>query len=517
MLWGEDEMRAVTAGQMREIDRATIEDYCFPGCVLMENAGRAVAEAVADLLPMAGRALVLVGKGNNGGDGLVAARHLAERGYVVEVALIGEGGQLRGEAEVNLRHARAFGIPVHENAGDTTIRELLARADVAVDALLGIGLSGAVGGRAAEVLGLLAAHTGRIVAVDIPSGLDADTGALMGPVPRVDITVTFGLPKQGLYLYPGRACCGHIRVAPIGLAPETVRTATPATWVVEMSDVARAVPPRRPDAHKGDAGRLLVVAGSRGLTGAAAMAANAAMRAGAGLVTLACPASLNPILEQKCTEAMTAPLMDHGCGHLRPHHLDELLALASGVDAVVIGPGLGSRLTTAELVRDLVALVDRPVVLDADGLNAFAGNASRLRERTSGLAITPHPGELSRLLELSIERIQSDRVGSARECAEKLGCTVVLKGAGTVTAEPGGQVWINTTGSSAMAGGGMGDVLSGVLGALIAGGMPVTEAAPVGVWVHGRAGDIAAERIGPRGIIATDLLPALPAVFAELA
>ena len=509
-------MRAVTAGQMREIDRATIEDHGFPGCVLMENAGRAVAEAAVELLPPAGRALVLAGKGNNGGDGFVAARHLAERGYQTEIALFGRAEQLRGDAALNLRHARAFGIPISENPHDAAIHELLGRADVLIDALLGTGLSGAVSGRMAEVLALLSAHEGPIVAVDVPSGLDADTGRLLGAVSRADITVTFGLPKQGLYLYPGRACCGRIRVAPIGLAPEAVRAATPPTWIVDAPDAAAAIPPRRPDAHKGDAGRLLVIAGSEGLTGAAAMAASAAMRAGAGLVTLACPASLNPIIEQKCTEVMSAPLMDHGCGYLRPRNADGALAQAAKADAVVIGPGLGSHAATGEFIRELVAAIQTPIILDADGINAFAGAAPQLAERSCELTITPHPGELARLIDLSVEEVQTDRVAIARECAAELGATVVLKGAGTVTAEPGGEVWINTTGSSAMAGGGMGDVLSGVAGAFVAGGMPAVAAAWAAVWVHGRAGDIAAERLGPRGIVATDLLPALPRVFAEL-
>lgn len=509
-------MKAVTTKQMREMDRATSEDYGFPGQVLMENAGRAVAEAAVELLPPAGRVLVLAGKGNNGGDGFTAARHLTERGYHAEIVFIGEPEQLRSEAALNLRHARAFGIPIREKPDDAAILELLGHADVVIDALLGTGLSGAVTGRMAEVLALLSAHKGPIVAVDVPSGLDADTGRLLGPVSRADITVTFGLPKQGLYLFPGRACCGRIRVAPIGLAPEAVRGATPSTWIVDAPDVAAAIPTRRPDAHKGDAGRLLVIAGSGGLTGAAAMAANAAMRAGAGLVTLACPASLNPIIEQKCTEAMSAPLMDHGCGYLRPRNTEELLTLAQSANAVVIGPGLGSRPATADMVRELLTLLSGPVILDADGINAFAGIAPQLAERSCELTITPHPGELARLIDLSIDKIQSDRVAIARECAAELGATVLLKGAGTVTAEPGGEVWINTTGSSAMAGGGMGDVLSGVVGAFAAGGMSAASAAWAAVWVHGRAGDIAAGSLGPRGIVATDLLPALPRVFAEL-
>jgi len=352
--------------------------------------------------------------------------------------------------------------------------------------------------------------------VDIPSGINADTGALLGDVPRAVVTVTFGLAKQGLYLYPGRAYCGDIRVAEIGLAPAAIDRPEYNVRVTEPADVAAALPRRAPDAHKGDAGRALVIAGSTGLTGAAAMAALATARAGAGLVTLACPASLNAILETKCTEVMTAPQMDHGCGYLRPRNAPDILKLASGVQSVILGPGLGTETATGKLVRELIGRLECPVLLDADGINAFAGAADELASHAGQLVITPHPGELSRLTGASIAEIQSDRVGAAQRWAAQFNAVVVLKGAGTVCAAPDGEAWINTSGNSGMASGGMGDILGGIIGALLAAGTASLPAAYAGVWLHGRAADIAAECIGPRGYLATDLLQFIPAVYAEI-
>ncbi len=509
-------MKAVTAAQMREIDRATIEDFKTPGLELMENAGCALAGAAAELLPASGQALVIAGKGNNGGDGFVAARHLLERGFDVEVALLTKIDELNGEAAINCRRATDRDIPIHQNPSDRQLARLLHEADVVIDAILGTGLSGQVRGRLAEVLRLLAAHQGTIVAADIPSGINADTGALLGEVPRAAITVTFGLAKQGLYLYPGRGYCGEIRVAEIGLAPATIENPELKTYVIDAAQVAAALPARALDAHKGDCGRVLVIAGSTGLTGAAAMASLAAARTGAGLVTLVIPASLNAILETKCTEVMTAPLMDHGCGYLRPRNTEALLGLAAGVQSVIIGPGLGRQQATAEMVRGLVAQLDCPVLLDADGINAFAGHVDLLSGYSGQLVVTPHPGELSRLTGMSVGEIQADRVTAARGWAERLGAVMVLKGAGTVCAAPEGETWINPTGNSGMASGGMGDILSGMIGALLAGGADSLPAAYAGVWMHGRAADIAAAGIGPRGYLATDLLQLIPAVYSEI-
>jgi ADP-dependent NAD(P)H-hydrate dehydratase / NAD(P)H-hydrate epimerase len=509
-------MRLVTAAQMREIDRISIEQPGISGLQLMERAGVAVADATAELLPPGGTAVIVAGKGNNGGDGLVAARHLLERGYDTPVILLAQADELTGEAATNYQRAVESGVAVHQQPDDAAIAELLSQADVVVDAVLGTGLTGQVHGRSAEVLGMLAQWEGPVVAVDIPSGLNADTGALLGPVPRARITVTMGLAKTGLWLYPGRDLCTDIRVAEIGLHPEAVNRPDHNTWLTEATDVAQVVPKRAADAHKGDAGRVLVVAGSTGLTGAAAMAAMAAARSGAGLVTVACPATLNTILEVKCTEAMTAPLMDHGCGWLGPQNRYRLLELAEGADCVVLGPGLGAQAATAELVRSLAAELHGPVLLDADGINAFAGHAEALAHCPGKLVLTPHPGELARLTGTSVADLQADRLTAARKWAARLGVTMVLKGAATVCADRSGEAWINSTGNSGMASGGMGDVLSGIIGALLAEGARSLQAAWAGVWLHGRAADLAAAQIGPRGYLATDLPAIIPAVYAEL-
>lgn len=508
-------MKAVTAAQMREIDRQTIETYLLPGSILMENAGRAVAEAVAEITP-GPEVLIIAGKGNNGGDGFVAARHLAEAGYFPQVALLAAAADLSGDAASNYRYLLEFDVTVHEHPTDELLADLFENADAIVDAVLGTGIKGAVKGRAAAVLSMMADFAGPVIAVDIPSGVNADTGVLLGDVATADITVTFGLAKQGLYLYPGRAYCGEIRVANIGLAPAAIANPAFDCNVTTVDDVIAMLPPRAADAHKGDAGRLLVVAGSVGFTGAAAMAAMAAARAGAGLVTLACPATLNSVLEAKCTEVMTAPVADLGTGYFHLASLTRILEMADVADAVVIGPGLGTSKDTAQLIRDLMVHIETPVLIDADGINAFAAEPQMLAECPAEVILTPHPGELARLTGQSIAEIQADRIATAQETASVLNATVLLKGAGTVTASSTGEAWINTTGNSGMASGGMGDILSGIIGAFVAGGADPVEAAVAGAYVHGAAADITAEVMGPRGYIASDLLHHIPQVFAKL-
>jgi len=509
-------MKVVTAQQMREIDRATIQDFGFPGRVLMENAGNAVAQAATELLPPGRCALIFCGKGNNGGDGFVAARHLAAAGFAPQVALLADGDELTGDAAANYKYARVFDLPIHENPSDELIKELLLSAGVVIDAILGTGISGQVQGRSREIIELLASYQGPIIAVDVPSGIDANTGVILGAAIKADVTVTFGLPKQGLYLYPARDYCGQIRIIDISLAPPTINRPQLNTYITTAADVTATLPKRAADAHKGDAGRVLLIAGSAGLTGAATMASMAAARTGAGLVTLAIPAALNPILEAKCTEVMTYPLMDHGCGYLRMRNAKDILRLAQAADAIAIGPGLGREENTFELVRHLVAEIDAPIVLDADGVNAFIGHKEELAASSAELIITPHPGELANLTDLEIAEIQADRVGVAQKWATELNAVMVLKGAATVAAAPDRETWINTTGNSGMASGGMGDILTGMVAALLASGAEGLQAAAAAVWMHGRAADMAAEKIGPRGYLPTDLLDLIPAVFEEI-
>jgi hydroxyethylthiazole kinase-like uncharacterized protein yjeF len=509
-------MKLATAEEMRRIDAAAIEKYALPGIVLMENAGRQVTEAVREMLleDPAAHVLIVCGKGNNGGDGLVVARHLANQGVHVQVALLADARELTGDAATNLRMAQNLGVRITENADESAVRMMTERADLIVDAVLGTGITGEVHGVSSGAIDAINRSRARVIAVDIPSGVKADTGTVAGRAVRADMTVTFGLPKLGLVQYPGRELCGELRVADISLPhPLLVSDALKAELV--DADLAEVLLPERfPAMHKGDAGRALVVAGSVGMTGAAALCARAATRAGAGLVTLACPASLNDILEVKCTEAMTVPMPETPQRSLDASAQREVLERASRSDAVALGPGLSQNPGTAEFVRSTVKAIPVPLVLDADGLNCLGGDLRLLLDRQAGTVLTPHPGELARLLGTTPESIEEDRVAAARRAARTARSVVVLKGAATIIAEPEGYVWVNTTGNCGMASGGMGDVLTGVLLAFLAGGAEPVAAAVAAVYYHGLAADLAAET-GARGLLASDVVERLREVFPD--
>jgi len=506
-------MKLVTTEQMRSLDRAAIEDYGIPGVVLMENAGRAVAEAAAQMLDDSGRVVVVCGRGNNGGDGFVAARHLSNQSVAVEIYLLAAIDDLEGDAATNCHIAQQMSLPIFENPDQATLEAAVNSADLVIDAILGTGISGEVRGAAREAIEAINQSTAPVVAVDIPSGISGDTGQVMGVAVRADCTLTFGLPKVGHYCYPGRDHCGEIELVDISLPAALVAAADLPTNLTTTQDVAAMLPPRWADMHKGEAGRLLIVAGSPGMTGAVAMAGLAAVRSGAGLVTVGIPESLNDILEVKCTEVMTLPLPETVQGSLDQEAMDEILEFAEGCDAVALGPGLSQVPETAELARQLIERISVPLVVDADGLNACAGASEALQSRKTPTVITPHPGELSRITGQSIADIQQDRVSAARQAAHDLQCIVVLKGAGTVTANPDGQVWVNPTGNAGMASGGVGDVLTGVIGGLLAGGGDAMKAAISAVYCHGLAGDLAEDYCGQRALIASDLLVQLPAAF----
>jgi NAD(P)H-hydrate epimerase len=487
------------ASGMRALDRYTIERLGVPGEVLMESAGRAVVEAVLALRPR--EVLVVCGGGQNGGDGLVAARHLRALGVRVRAALVAEP---RGDAAAQLARARAFGVPLE--GGDFAPP---AEGGAIVDAIFGTGLARPVDGAAADAIRRIGAADVPVVAVDLPSGIDADTGQVLGAAVRATVTVTFGQPKPGIALEPGRSLAGRVRVARIGIAG-AAPNAEPAAELWTSAAAAARLPPRPRDGHKGTFGHVLVVAGSEGKTGAAALAARGATRGGAGLVTVACPAGLNDILEVKCTEAMTAPVPDTAGRALAGTAEDALLALAAERDVVALGPGIGRAAETAALVRAFCKRLERPLVLDADGLNAFAGDAEALRARPAPTVLTPHPGEAARVLGSTAAAVAGDRLGAARRLAAATGCVVLLKGAPSVIARPGEPPLVNPTGGPALASGGTGDVLTGLVAALLAQGLAPADAAGLGAWLHGLAGDrIAAER-GPSGLVAEELADALP-------
>lgn len=528
-------MRLVTAGEMREIDRLAMEEYGIPGLLLMENAGRAVCQAVQDML---GRlkdrvVLVLAGRGNNGGDGFVAARHLLNAGARVRLMLAAEPDKVTGDARVNLDIWRRLGQKIyylHDRNGLQVLQLGLMQADAVVDALYGTGFRGAIRDRVAKAVETVNESTSPVVAVDIPSGVEADTGRVYGPAVRATRTVTFGLPKLGLVLEPGASYAGEVIVADISLPRVLLEGGRRFLLTREL--VTSWLPPRAPEAHKGNFGHVLVVGGSRGMVGAACMAAMAALRVGAGLVTLAVPRSLQDVAASKITEAMTLGLPEVQEGHLGRTARDEIIHFLKRPGTVLaLGPGLATHPETTALVCELVAEAEAPCVVDADGLNALAAamHAAAGRESAAAdsgvvslpvrprgrLVLTPHPGEMARLLGVSSKEVQDDRLGTAERAAAGWNCTVVLKGARTVVAAPDGTTYVNVTGNPGMATGGSGDVLTGAVAGLLAQGLEPARAAAAAVYLHGRAGDLAAEAKGQMGLVASDILEWLPEAARE--
>ncbi|MGO0123070.1 NAD(P)H-hydrate dehydratase [Desulfothermobacter acidiphilus] len=508
-------MRLVTAAEMREIDRRAIEEYGIPGVVLMENAGRWVAQQVASRWGGASRkkVVVLCGRGNNGGDGLVAARHLWQQGAQVKVFLASEPDKLQGEAGVNATIWTRLGqefYPLLTPSGLQAFKLALFQAGVVIDALYGTGFRGQLPPELRTVVEVLNSSGCPVVAVDIPSGVEADTGRVEETAVKAQLTVTFGLPKLGLVLEPGASYTGELLVADISLPRPLLAAKGPGRLYLLPSLVASWLPRRSPVAHKGDFGHVLVVAGSRGMIGAASLTAAAALRSGAGLVTLAVPRSCQEVVATKLTEAMTLGLPETKEGQLSAGAWEALQPWLSRFTVCALGPGLGRHPETVGLVRRIVAELQLPLVLDADGINAFAGEAHLLARRSAPLILTPHPGEMARLLGTEAGGLAFRRVEVAEKAAKDWGAVVVLKGARTVVAAPGGDTGINSTGNPGMATGGTGDVLTGVIAALWAQGMEPFRAAAAGVFLHGLAGDLAAENKGGVGTVAGDLVENLP-------
>ncbi len=458
-----DRWPLVTAAEMRALDRHTIETLGVPGELLMESAGQAIAAQLLRVRSPEAPVRIVVGSGNNGGDGLVVARLLHLQGVPTELARVGESAHATPEFERNLARARAAGVP--------EARGRPVRGSVLVDAIFGTGLSRRVEGNPARAIRALnaARPACMVVAIDLPSGLHADTGQPLGCAVEADLTVALGLPKLGLAQEPGRTLAGRIVVARIGIADAAPGVAPRAELWTRAA--ARAALPARPRAgHKGSFGHVLVAAGSRGKAGAAALAAAGAARSGAGLVTIACPQSQNTILQRARSEAMSAPLAESRLGTFAPAAVDALLALAAERSALVLGPGCGRDAPTRGVLRAMALGAAKPLVLDADGLVAFEKHLKDLRQRRAPTILTPHPGEAGMLLGLTPARLNRDRVAHARALAEASGAIVVLKGAASVIAAPDGRVALNPTGGPVLATGGTGDVLAGLAGGLLAQG-----------------------------------------------
>ncbi|MFT5694752.1 MAG: hydroxyethylthiazole kinase-like uncharacterized protein yjeF [Myxococcota bacterium] len=508
-----------SAEEMRALDRFTIEEIGCPGDVLMESAGRAVAERVLAKCHAAKRpstrVIVVCGAGNNGGDGFVVARHLHQAGIDVVAVLLSAVDDLSEDAARNYHRIAKLKVATTEEL------DVIADGTIVVDAMFGTGLSRDIDGAAAKAVievNRAGANGAHVIAVDLPSGLCADTGQVLGCAVRANETVAIGLPKTGLCLEPGREHAGVISIARIGIVDETPDT-KPKGFVWTREGAAAALPARPASGHKGTFGHVLLVAGARGKTGAAHLAAMGATRAGAGLVTVACPAGVSEILEIKTTEAMTVAVADTEDNSFASGSISQLLALANERDVVAVGPGVGLHDETINLTHELARRVEKPLVIDADGLNAFssdAGEASILKARAHPTVLTPHPGEAARLLGTATHAINRDRVGAARSLARTTGSVVILKGAGTVIAAPEGYYAINPTGGPALAAGGSGDVLTGLVAAFIAQGLNVFNASVLGAWLHGAAGDVASQRRGTSGLLASEIADEVPGICADL-
>ena len=493
------------AAGMREADSWAIQEQGIPSLDLMETAGEAVADAVRDVA-RDGPVRVVCGKGNNAGDGLVAARHLAGTGYDVDALLLWPAGELSPDASTNLER---FDGQAREVDPDE-LKGALAGSGAVIDAIFGTGFSGAPRAPADTAIEAINASEAPVVAADIPSGVDASSGEAEGAAVDADVTVSFHAAKLGHWIFPGKAKAGEVRVADIGIPPDA--PSQPAGWVIR-DEVLALAPHRLPNSTKFDSGEVLVVGGSRGLTGAICMAASAAIRVGAGYATVAVPADLEPIFEVKLTEVMSRGY-EGAAGRLASSSANQILAAGERAAAVVLGPGLGRDDDSLELARELARGVAAPLLVDADGLNAHAGRLDLIAERNAPTVLTPHAGELGRLLGRESSAIAAHRLAAAREAAEQSGAIVVLKGDDTIVAG-GDRLAISAGGAPGLATAGTGDVLSGTIGALLARGIAPFAATCVGVHAHQRAGRIAAERVGAaESVVATDVIEALPAALS---
>ena len=533
-------MRVVTAAEMRQIDQDTIEGIGIPGIVLMETAGSAIVRAIEQHYPTCQRIGIFAGKGNNGGDGIVIARQLAHMGRDVLLFLVSPEDSFTGEAQINLQIAKrltaSFGLQAAPKGGlrieeiltgtgfygTGTVLTTFARCELLVDAILGTGLRGAVRDPIATVINAINRLPTPTLSVDLPSGLDADTGHPLGVCVRADRTVTIGLPKRGLLMHPGAELAGKLEVADIGFPEQVVNAQDIKVNWTTATQASQWMPSRPLSSHKGSYGRVLVVAGSTGMTGAAALASEAALRAGAGLVTLATPKHLNPILEGLLPEVMTLPLPETDAGSLAASTTSTILEFAEKTKSILaIGPGLSQHPETVALVHQLIrenresGLALR-MVIDADGLNALAQDRETLSFLNTETVLTPHPGEMARLTNTAVPTLESDRISTAQQFASEHGVTLVFKGAPTVISDPQGNLWVNSTGNPGMATGGMGDVLTGIIAGLVAQGISSEHAAALGVYLHGLAGDSAAERLGMHGLIASDVLKSVPQALSSL-
>jgi hydroxyethylthiazole kinase-like uncharacterized protein yjeF len=514
-------MKIVTAEDMRRIDRKTIEEFGISGLVLMERAGLSVVAKIKELFGRR-KIIVISGSGNNGGDGLVVARNLHNEGWDVKVFLTSNPEDLNGDALSQYKAALQFKVSIHPiDEFLTHYLSIFSRHSLIIDAVLGTGLSKPVKGKLSEVFSVIKRSGLPVISVDIPSGVSSDDGRIMGDAVRADYTITFGLAKRGHLLYPGAEMTGRLFVEDIGFPQELLGSERFNTELLEKKDILSLIPVRRSYSHKGDYGHVLIVAGSRGKTGAALMAAKACLRTGAGLVTLGIPESLSDIFQSRVTEEMTLILPDRGDGTLSEKASRKILDFLDKASHVLaFGPGIGVTADTERLVKNIIGNSVSPVVIDADGINSLRGNRKIFAKARASVTLTPHPGEMARLLQgraaMNIQAIEKDRIDAALSFAKETNTHLVLKGVPTVIATPDAKAFLNPTGNPGMASAGTGDVLTGMISGFLAQNGNPLHACILGVYMHGLSGDIASSEKGRHSLIATDIINKIPAAFNSL-
>lgn len=499
-------MKILTSAQMRNIDRRATDRFGIPSLLLMENAAIVCVDAIFEHYASADRISIFCGTGANGGDGLAIARHLHNRGVGVTIIIAGERSKFAGDAETNLRICERLNLPIYEATDDDSLVDALAHAsdcDVVVDAIFGTGLNRAPEGLYENIIRAVGELAAPIVAVDVPSGLDASSATPFEPCIQAAVTITFAAPKIAHVFEPAATFCGEVIVADISIPGGAIDDEDVTLSLTTPADVVPYIEPRLAATHKGTYGHVVIVAGSPGRTGAAVLAARGAIRGGAGLVTVV-------------TDRESAPLVNAGSIESMTYSGDDVLVFVAAKSAALVGPGLRDDEESYVRVRELIAALELPLVIDASALNAFAGRAAELNPQARPRIITPHPGELARILSSDAKSINADRIGAASAAARTSNCVVVLKGHHTLIADPTGEVAVNPTGNPGMASGGMGDVLGGVIAALLARGVDTFDAARAGVYLHGFAGDLVKEDLGDIGLAALDVAERLPIAMKRL-
>ena len=512
-------MRVVRRDEMRAIDKRATAEFKIPSILLMENAGRGVAETIEEYFDAQDfDVLCVCGKGNNGGDGFVIARHLANSGAAVEIILLGKIAALEGDALTNAKIAKQMGLAIDEIITEADLaswQEQTKEFDLVVDAVLGTGFMSKPKGPAAKAIQMINNSGAFVVSVDVPSGIEAD-GMPDEPelAVQADLTVTMAYLKPCHLVYPTRLYCGDVWVADIGI-PNAILDTEGKLRLTTHEDAAALLPDRAPWGNKATFGKVLIVAGSRGMSGAARLAAMAAARTGAGLVYLGFPQTMSDVFDSSLLETVKRPLADTGDGHLAEGAADEILKMVDDVKLLAIGPGLGTHPETVKTVKRLFQKWKKPMIIDADGVNAIATEPKLLEGKKPPLILTPHPGEMARLIGREAKEIDRNRLDVAEEYAKKWGIVLLLKGAPTITG-CSAETWINSSGNSGLASGGTGDVLTGIVAGLVAQGMALSPAARLGAWLHGAAADIAVDDLGEHSLLAGDLLDYLPDAILSL-